>query len=59
MTIEEIDELIDDTRKMPRATDKVSLSMAVGVLEVARQLAILNAALGGGDKKPKAKAKRK
>jgi hypothetical protein len=42
MTLQEIDGLIEDTRKLPRAADKVALSAALGTLEVARQLAILN-----------------
>jgi recombinational DNA repair protein RecR len=42
MTLQEIDALIEDTKKLPRAGDKVALSAALGTLEVARQLAILN-----------------
>ena len=42
MTLQEIEALIEDTRKLPRAADKVALSTALGTLEVARQLAILN-----------------
>ncbi len=42
MTVQEIDVLIDDTKRLPRAADKVALATALGVLEVARQLAILN-----------------
>ncbi|HEU5450512.1 MAG TPA: hypothetical protein VFU76_00925 [Terriglobales bacterium] len=42
MTLQEIDGLIEDTKKLPRAADKVALSTALGTLEVARQLAILN-----------------
>jgi recombinational DNA repair protein RecR len=47
MTLEEIETLIEDTKKLPRAGDKVALASALGVLEVARQLSILNARLGG------------
>ena len=46
MTLQEIDALIEDTRKLPRAADKVALSTALATLEVARQLAILNEHLG-------------
>ena len=42
MTLEQIDELIEDTRKLARANDKVALASALGTLEVARQLTILN-----------------
>ncbi|MBZ5567499.1 MAG: hypothetical protein LAN64_06570 [Acidobacteriia bacterium] len=45
MTLEELETLIDDTKRLPRAADKVALATALGVLEVARQLAIMNAAL--------------
>lgn len=42
MTLKEIEELIDDTRRLPRAADKVALATALGVLEVARELKVLN-----------------
>ena len=45
MTLDQIEELIDDTKKLPRAADKVALAQALGTLEVARQLAILNKSL--------------
>ncbi len=45
MTLEEIETLIEDTKRLPRAADKVALATALGVLEVARQLTILNATL--------------
>ena len=45
MTLEEIETLIDDTKRLPRAADKVALATALGVLEVARQLTILNSNL--------------
>lgn len=45
MTLEQIDELIEDTRKLPRAADKVALAQALGTLEVARPLTILNKTL--------------
>ncbi len=62
MTLEQIDELIDDTKKLPRAADKVALAQALGTLEVARQLTILNRTLSeqakaaGGKKSRKLKA---
>lgn len=51
MTLQEIDVLIDDTKKLPRAADKVAHASAIGVLEIARQLIILNAELAGGKAK--------
>jgi hypothetical protein len=51
MTVEEIETLIDDTRRLPRAADKVALASALGVLEVARQLSILNATLAKANSK--------
>src|SRR5574340_986638 len=46
MTLEEIDMLIDDTKRLPRAADKVALHTALGVLEIARQLFLLKQAIG-------------
>jgi hypothetical protein len=51
MTIEEIETLIEDTKRLPRAADKVAQATALGVLEVARQLSILNATLAKGSGK--------
>jgi hypothetical protein len=48
MTIPEIEELLEETRRLARASDKAQLNMALGVLEVARQLSILNEQLAGG-----------
>ena len=50
MNLEEIETLIDDTKRLPRAADKVALATALGVLEVARQLTILNSTLAQGNK---------
>ncbi len=55
MTLEELDVLLDDTRKLPRAADSVQQHMAIAIIEVARQLMILNRTLAG--EKPKAKVK--
>jgi hypothetical protein len=46
MTLEQLDELMEDTRKLPRAQDKVALHMTIATIEIARQLVILNAKLG-------------
>ncbi len=51
MTVDEIETLIDDTKRLPRAADKVALATALGVLEVARQLSILNSTLAKGSGK--------
>jgi hypothetical protein len=51
MTLDEIDTLIDDTKRLPRAADKVALATALGVLEVARQLTVLNNTLAQGNGK--------
>ena len=45
MTIQEIEELIEDTKRLPRATDKVAVNAALATMEVARQLIILNQTL--------------
>ena len=50
MTVHELEELIEETRKLSRASDKAQLNMTLGVLEVARQLTILNGHLGEGGK---------
>ena len=42
MTLQELDELMLDTKKLPRAQDKVELHMAIANIEIARQLMILN-----------------
>jgi hypothetical protein len=59
MTLKEIDELIDDTKRTARSNDKVALAAALGTLEVARQLAILNATLASGENSKTAAAGRK
>jgi len=53
MNLQEIDNLIEDTKKLPRAADKVQLATALAVLEVARQLMILNETLAGKESKAK------
>ncbi len=58
MTLQEIEELLDDTRRSSRAGDKIQHAMALGVLEIARQLSLLNQQLAA-DGKPKAKAAKK
>jgi hypothetical protein len=63
MTIRELEDMIEETRRLARASDKAQLNMALGVLEVARQLAILNEQRGSRPAAPtkvvKAAGKRK
>ena len=61
MTLLEVEELLDDTRRTSRAGDKVTHAMALGVLEIARQLTLLNQNLvaKNGGAKPQAKAAKK
>ncbi len=59
MTLKEIEELIEDTRRTARSNDKVALSAALGTLEVARQLSILNETLAGAEKPRTAAAGKK
>ncbi len=59
MTLDELETLIDDTKKLPRAADKVALAQALGTLEVARQLTILNKTLAEESKTKKAAAGKK
>jgi hypothetical protein len=42
MTLKELEELMEDTRKLPRAQDKVALNQALALIEIAKQLTILN-----------------
>ena len=47
MTLEELDELEHDTRRVPRVEDRVAFNMTLAVIEIARQLMLLNQKLGG------------
>ena len=47
MTNKELEEMLDETRKLARASDKVTLNAAIAALEIARQLMILNETLSG------------
>ena len=50
MTLEEIETLIEDTKRLSHVADKVTQATALGVLEIARQLTILNQTLAAQDK---------
>ena len=54
MTLEEIETLIEDTKRLARVADNVAQATALGVLEVARQLTIMNAAVAEQAKAGKA-----
>jgi len=55
MTVHEIEELIEDTKRLPRATDKVAVNAALATMEIARQLIFLNEHLAASSGSPKAK----
>jgi hypothetical protein len=55
MNIKEIEELMDDTKRLPRVSDKVALSTSLAALEIAKQLIILNENLAASGSAPKAK----
>jgi hypothetical protein len=57
MTIAELDQLREDTRRAPRVEDRVGYNMALAVIEIARQLVILNEKLGVVGVPPKEKKK--
>jgi hypothetical protein len=56
MTVKEIEELIEDTKRLPRATDKVAVNAALASLEIAKQLIILNETLAGRESGGKVKS---
>ena len=47
MTIQELDQLLEDTRRLPRVEDRVGHHTAIAIIEIARQLVLLNQKLGG------------
>ena len=64
MTLKELEDLLDDTRRLSHANDKVLQAQAMASIEIARQLIILNQHLAGNSgklpaaKKPGKKKKR-
>jgi len=58
MTLEELDALQEDTRKLPRVSDRAEQQVALALIEVARQLVILNATLAKAGNPGKKSAKR-
>jgi hypothetical protein len=59
MTITELDQLLEDTRRVPRVEDRVGYNMTLAVIEIARQLMILNDKIGGTGQPMSATAKTK
>jgi hypothetical protein len=57
MTLQEIEQLMEDTRRAARVDDRMQQTTALALLEIARQLAIQNQHGDGHNGAPKAKAK--
>ena len=57
MTLQQIETLMEDTRRSARVEDKMQQATALGILEVARQLTMLNQTLAKQNGAPKAKGK--
>ena len=57
MTLQQIEALMEDTRRSARVEDKMQQATALGILEVARQLTMLNQTLAKQNGAPKAKGK--
>ncbi len=60
MTLQEIEQLMEDTRRAARVDDRMQQTTALALLEIARQLTLQNqragASSGGGASKVKGKA---
>jgi len=59
MTLQQLDELMEDTKKLPRAQDKVALHMTIATIEIARQLVMLNEQLAQPNSLPARAARTK
>jgi len=57
MTLQQLDQLMEDTRRAPRVENRMAQATALGILEVARQLTILNQTLAKQGGAPQAKGK--
>lgn len=51
MTLHELDTLMEDTRRAARVEDRAAFNMSLAVIEIARQLVMLNEKLGGSARK--------
>jgi len=47
MTLQELDTMMEDTRRAARIEDRAAFNMALAVMEIACQLIMLNEKLGG------------
>ncbi len=47
MTLHELDQLMEDTRRAPRVEDRIGFNMTLAIIEIARQLVMINEKLGG------------
>ena len=55
----DLDALMEDTKRTARIDDRAAHSMALAMIEIARQLKALNAKLDSGKKLDKRKGKKK
>jgi len=53
----DLDALMEDTKRLSRVSDQASHSMALAMIEIAKQLRQINAKLDGGKEKKKGKKK--
>ena len=59
MTLQELDTLMDDTRRAARVEDRAAFNMSLAVIEIARQLVMLNEKLGGSAQPVRKAAKKR
>ena len=59
MTLQQIEQMMEDTRRSARVDDRMTQTTALALLEIARQLTMLNERQAALDSAPKAKAKAK
>ena len=57
MTLQQIEQLMEDTRRASRVDDRMQQAIALALLEIARQLTLQNERAGQQNNASKAKAK--
>jgi hypothetical protein len=57
MTLQEIEQMMEDTRRAARVDDRMQQTTALALLEIARQLTLQNQRATAQNGAPKAKAK--
>ena len=57
MTLQQIEQMMEDTRRSSRVDDRMTQTTALALLEIARQLTIHNERVAAQNGEPKAKAK--